>query len=107
MKGWLTKTLHARTYTSTKGALGVAMHFDDAAQLWVCYALSAPASVKIDGGPAAVMDSVLGNHAHAVLGERKTVAGARNLCERYAEKWAAAQLELERCDCSEIQAVAS
>ena len=107
MKGWVTKTMHARAYVGPKGSLAVGLQFDERAGVYVCFVLAAPTSMKTDGGPAAVMESVLSNHAHAVLGERKTLAGARSLCERYAAKWAATQLETEQCDCGEIEAVAS
>jgi hypothetical protein len=104
---WLSQVLHGRVYTLGQRKLFVAVQGGGESAHWIVLA------VEIEHGGMQHLQgldrarAVLDNHAHAVVGERKTERGARVLAERYAEKWAAQQLELERCKCEEIKAVAS
>lgn len=107
---WSSQVTHGRVYTVGVRRLCVAVqsgeNFGNDAQ-WIVLAL------EIEHGDMGHLEgldrarAVLQNHAHALIGERKTERGARALAERYAEKWAAQQLELAQCGCEEIKAVAS
>ena len=46
--------------------------------------------------------AVFDNHAHKVLGTRKTDAGARRLGERYAAGWKAGKTQIAECPCEDI-----
>ena len=66
---------------------------------WAAYALeSDKASLSAD------VRAFFDNHAHAILGDRKTEAGARALCDRYAAKWEKGGAAAEPCACEEIGA---
>lgn len=49
---------------------------------------------------------VFDNHSHAILGKRKTQAGAEKLASEYAKKWLQGQRIKDRCDCEEIRVMA-
>lgn len=105
---WQTRVLYGRIYTLGTRKLFVAVQGgDELGEKWLVLALEidAAGTEHLDGMQKA--EAMLEQHAHALLGERKTERAARNLAERYAEKWAVQQVALERCNCEQIQAVAS
>lgn len=55
----------------------------------------------------ATPENVLNEHAHKLLGSRKSDAAAKRLAEQYAKKWIGEAVAVERCNCGEISAVAS
>lgn len=49
---------------------------------------------------------VLDDHAHVILGKRKTQAAAEKLASEYAKKWLQGQRIKDRCACEEIKVMA-
>lgn len=92
--------------SGARGVLGVYVNTTRAGFLTV--AIEYPGSVEDAAGKSEeeTVALVLEDHAHVVLGTRKTLRGAKALAERYVAKWKAWK-RADPCGCGEIAEVAA
>lgn len=73
-----------------------------ASEGWLVLALEFPADVKGAKDAAEAIGRLFGDHAPHVVGQRKTLSGAKKLAERYIDEWREKARDLPKCDCGEI-----
>jgi hypothetical protein len=104
LRGWTTQTQTIRIWPSrARDRVLVGMVNGETGVFLVMTIETVVAKADTTKGPIGVVEALLDDHAHAVLGTRKTLAGAQALAERYAAKWLAGAKKSAACPCAPIK----
>jgi len=102
LRGWFTASLTQRIYISrARGRMLIVAIAGKPGD----YLVMALASAIDAAGPLQALQSFFDDHAHDVVGTRKTLAGAKQLGARYAGTWLAGQKKIAPCACGAIEEI--
>lgn len=91
-------------YVTNSADTALIMAIQPIGEGWIVIAIESSADMKGAKDAVEGVGRFFGDHAHDVVGQRKTLSGAKKLAERYIDKWREKARDLPKCDCGEIAA---